>query len=64
MCPNWRLHWIDTRIFAVGCCLAAIISGRVKKRVAMEGSDESANVGVCLRAVKTLLTNIYFSLAE
>jgi len=36
MCPNWRLLWINAHIVAIGYCIAGIIVGRVKKRVAMQ----------------------------
>jgi len=99
-CLNWRLLWIDTRILAIGFCIAGIIVRRVKKWVAMrfmqewkwntivlnrktitwqlfgwyvyypffvvttKVSDVCADVGVRLRAVKTLLMKIHVSLAK
>ena len=40
MCSNRRLLWIDTRILAVGFCIAGLIVRRVKKRVVMLFLDE------------------------
>jgi hypothetical protein len=40
MYPNRRLLWIDTRILAVGICIAGIMVGMVKERVVMRFRNE------------------------
>jgi hypothetical protein len=39
-CLNWRLLWMDTRILAVGFCIAGIMVRRFKTRFTMQFTNK------------------------